>query len=71
MRSNIMQCHDFSIFKFKTWKLENRKDYPGHAGEELRRMEIWMENKARIERHNREYIEVNFFCVLLFILQFF
>merc|ERR1711902_202304 len=45
------------IEEWETWKLEYRKDYSVHTGEELRRMEIWMENKARIERHNREYIE--------------
>jgi len=45
------------IEEWKTWKSEYRKEYSVHAGEELKRMEIWMENKAQIERHNRGYIE--------------
>ena len=47
----------FNVFEFKTWKSEYGKEYSLHVGEELKRMEIWLENKARIERHNRGYIE--------------
>ena len=58
----------FNVFEFKTWKSEYRKEYSVHAGEELKRLEIWMENKARIERHNRGYIEAKQTFSLLFIL---
>ena len=37
--------------------MEFGKDYSGDPGEEVDRIKIWMENKARIERHNREFLE--------------
>lgn len=45
------------IEEWETWKLEFGKDYSGDPGEEVDRIKIWMENKARIERHNREFLE--------------
>ena len=50
--------------------MEYRKDYSDNVGEELDRMKIWMENKARIERHNREFLEADNFCNLLILLFF-
>ena len=46
--------------------MEYRKDYSDNVGEELDRMKIWMENKARIERHNREFLEADNFSIFLF-----
>ena len=43
----------------QTWKMEFRKDYSEVAGEERNRMQIWMENKAKIERHNRDFLEAD------------
>ena len=39
--------------------MEFRKVYSEVAGEELNRMKIWMENKAKIERHNRDFLEAD------------
>ena len=58
--------------EWQTWKLEHGKTYArslygsggrdnkvssGGGGEEDRRMKVWMENKAQIERHNRAALQ--------------
>ena len=45
--------------------MEYRKVYSDNVGEELDRMKIWMENKAQIERHNREFLQADNFGNLL------
>merc|ERR1712154_126462 len=52
------------IEEWETWKLQYEKSYTrnygdsmggGYSEEESFRMKIWMENKAKIEKHNRHY----------------
>merc|ERR1711990_235047 len=52
------------IEEWETWKLQYGKTYPrnygdslggGYSQEESFRMKIWMENKAKIEKHNRHF----------------
>ena len=51
----------------QTWKLQYGKTYTRNYGdsmggqysqEESFRMKIWMENKAKIEKHNRHFYKV-------------
>ena len=60
----------------QTWKLQYGKTYTRNYGdsmggqysqEESFRMKIWMENKAKIEKHNRHFykvlqIEIELWC---------
>ena len=52
----------------QTWKLQYGKTYTRNYGdsmggkysqEESFRMKIWMENKAKIEKHNRHFYKVS------------
>ena len=54
---------------FQSWKAQHGKKYDG-INEEKSRMEIWMENKEKIEEHNIRYNQVrwlpaNFIAVVL------
>ena len=42
---------------FQSWKYQHGKKY-GNLNEEMSRMEIWMENKKKIEDHNIRYNQV-------------
>ena len=65
-----MLFEDLDIFlmsNFQTWKLQYGKTYTrnygdsmggGYSQEESFRMKIWMENKAKIEKHNRHFYKV-------------
>jgi len=53
------------VEQWETWKLEHGKEYERNYGdasgqmskEESFRMKIWMENKAKIEKHNRHALQ--------------
>jgi len=59
------------IEEWETWKLQYGKTYTrnygdsmggGYSQEESFRMKIWMENKAKIEKHNRHFYKVFYAC---------
>merc|ERR1719209_2511981 len=56
------------VEEWETWKLKHGKTYAKHYGdnlgqgenygqEEKFRMKIWMENKAKVEKHNRHALK--------------
>ena len=61
----------FLMTNSQTWKLQYGKTYTrnygdslggGYSQEESFRMKIWMENKAKIEKHNRHFYKVLYAC---------
>jgi len=66
--AQAMDPFELVVKEWETWKLMHGKNYPknygdnmknaGHEGnygqEEIVRMIIWLENKAKIDRHNRQ-----------------
>ena len=58
--SIFVTFHRYKISIPKTWKLQHGKNYSSHnlhmnRKEENKRMKIWMDNTAMIEKHNQEY----------------
>ena len=47
---NVMLCQD--------WKVEHGRRYVVGSQEEMFRMKIWMDNKIKIEKHNKLFHEV-------------
>ena len=47
---NVMLCQD--------WKEEHGRRYVVGSQEEMFRMKIWMDNKIKIEKHNKLFHEV-------------
>ena len=48
---------EWLTYTFQSWKAQHGKKYDDNK-EEKSRMEIWMENKEKIEEHNIRYNQV-------------